>query len=251
MNESARFVRSFTDFGNAVLHTAPGDRDFFRGEPHDYTKLIPKIGRLTTKRQPAETGKLRLDLRYEVDVVGEIKILQRFKRAALPLTSIMPRNDWEWLALAQHHGLPTRILDWTSNPLIALYFGVGTKYDETALSDERKVPRRVRRCFPLSAFDRNEPDRHGEGSPIRRQSRSLCRSSCEPAHPLLFTIQADIHTSLFDQWKGNKRRLVRYEIPFEAREDLRQELRIYGINHAHVFPDLDGLSRQLQEELND
>jgi len=54
----------------------------------------------------------------------ELPLIRRFKQNALPLITTRPGDEWEWLFLMQHHGLPTRLLDWSESVLVALYFAV-------------------------------------------------------------------------------------------------------------------------------
>jgi hypothetical protein len=77
----------------------------YRGHKSVEYKLIPSIGRKQFLNNTLEKN--------------ELTLLKHFKDSVVPFLKHVPDDEWEWIAIAQHYGLPTRLLDWSYNPLIA------------------------------------------------------------------------------------------------------------------------------------
>jgi hypothetical protein len=87
----------------------------YRGLGDKSFELVPGVGR-----------------NGDYDPLVERALLEIFERRAVEFLNMGDFSSWDTLALAQHHGLPTRLLDWTSNPLVAAYFAV--------VAEPKKIP---------------------------------------------------------------------------------------------------------------
>lgn len=101
-------VSSVPEFVECLGDLNRGRRALYRGQRRDF-QLLPKIARISTTLPVLE---------------AEQAMLNNFKLLSVPYLKERLENDWEWLAIMQHHGLATRLLDWSVIPLAALWFTV-------------------------------------------------------------------------------------------------------------------------------
>ena len=120
----------------------------FRGQDNLKWPLLPKAGREEYFREAtsvwAEKGQTSSDL-------GRFKA---WREDAVAFCDSLPENDFECLAFAQHYGLATRLLDWTTNPLVALFFAVEMQgeVDGAVFLSFALVDHRPREVFNRSSF---------------------------------------------------------------------------------------------------
>ena len=207
----------------------------FRGQQQD-KQLLPKLA--------------RLNLNGEIKSI-EVLMLDEFKRSSLPLIEFEPKDNWDWLALAQHHGLPTRLLDWTYNALVALWFVV----ENSPEKNERGVVW-ILKTEP-SDFRDTEQDTNPLNNKVTKIFRSRVMSRRISAQSGVFTVHRISDEGKVVQFESNatfREKLIKINIPAESFASIRKSLKMMGVNHSTIFPDIDGLCKHLERrfsKLND
>ena len=218
MTEKTLEITSVAEF-HAAVESTWSETPIFRGENRSHYPLRPKYGRHQV-------------INPKNDASREKGMLAEFKRRATPMLEHAPENEWEWLAVAQHHGLATRLLDWTENVLVAAYFATLTNdpIDDCVI-------------YVLNSSDLLGVDMGVDPFAISQNFLYRPRQTARR-----FVAQQGVFVAVHEPLKPFElSSLRRWVVKREIANQLAVVITTYGISHATVFPDLDGLSKDIGE----
>lgn len=247
---------------------------WFRGEDGEYgaTRLRPKLYRPS----PGEALRSIADL---LDIENDL--YEDFQRCGAQLCHTKPDEDWDWYFLMQHHGVPARILDWSDGALVGLHFAVRQSpcgpaparavvfvLDPYRLLDhleslpdyENAKARWKVYCqanpwedLSLDEWDRaylpgDEEDQKVVALPqvplLSDTAQMTRRIAAQRSRFMIFGTEPSWMSDLAGR-PDSPVKILTIEAAVIA--TIRHELRDAGVTESVIFPDLDGLGRELNQ----
>lgn len=231
----------------------------FRGQSRDWP-LLPSLARSLTSLGATSSKFIEI----------EESLVRRFVQAGHlhlpPALALMSRNGAGWWAIMQHYGVPTRLLDWTSSPMVAAYFAVtGSQPTEDGFIyffNPSELRSRYRKMYSGSGFTFEAdqmPGRHElidpEAPPIVtffESTRHLDRSTIQQSvftlcHQPMQDHAGAIESALKDGTHHEGVMYGKIAIPAALKQEILRQLVSANIHGASLFPGLDGIGRQLAE----
>ena len=221
----------------------------FRGLPAADMRLTSSLIRLAGE---ADTARV------------ELALLRNFRKYAHS-EGEQARSVWDWLALGQHRGLPTRLLDWTYSPLVALHFATATPEDMDRdgvvwcvnfVQANRRLPARLKRILQREASETLTTDMLAPFGSLRAfdaLARTPVLVFLEPPavderilnQHALFSLMSSARADMHEWLTGHPDLVRRVVVPAALKWEIRDKLDQANVNERILFPDLDGLSRWL------
>lgn len=237
-----------------VAHTDACEGWAFRGQVSAQWPLVPSLTRRLQQFSPEQ----RL---WPLREQRAMRIFRRKAHVHLADRSAL-EDDLRSLALMQHHGAATRLLDFTKSPFVAAFFALESASEDVAVfalntpalwhaapdfdptlsrsAIDPRVPGNFERYFarnmlPLLWF----------GEPSEMDSRLVAQSG-------LFVVPGVLDKPLddiLDHYGGSDPLLTKYILPLSMRREAMHALYRMNVTYATLFPDLDGLARSVSYEL--
>lgn len=222
-------IESFSKYLEIVGNFTPEKDEIilFRGQSDNYP-LLPSIARKNAKIDTSE---------IEKEMVNEL-----IRRTQLKMSK-PPINSWEWLVYAQHFGMKTRLLDWTSNPLTALWFACTNEHklnlnsyvylfvaDTSFLVDtkEKETPFDIVKTRILK--------------PALNNDRIIAQAGWFTVHKYSNKVKQFVPLEKNSEL-GDK--LIKLVVPAGLKKSVLKSLSVFGINSQTLFPDISGVCSHL------
>ena len=214
------------------------NRHLFRGQADSSWPVLPSLAR---KVNALKLGAWNFDSWETIESV----LLQEFQRLSSPWLTLTPRNRLEWLVVVQHHGIPTMLLDRTTNPLKGLFFAVedfsfdnadGVVFAFQHYAGWHNAIDRITTIEDLMCF-----------FPTHINPRLVNQEACFVAFALPDKLKPFEPLTVFDEKRNDHNGwLDQVIIPRKAKASLRGELAKLGITHQSLFPGLDGIATTIR-----
>jgi FRG domain len=210
------------------------DKTVYRGLPNHEFKLVPSIGRYPYLCDDA-------GFVWSTFAAGYLEKFTNELAAFGHREELLKEERW---AIAQHHGMITPLLDWTRNPLVALYFAVShvlQKQDDDKNNSVIWALKDFEEYYPRGESKTPDSKRAVVIFPRHLSPRFIAQKGCFTLHDWPPGRERFIPL----EEKDSASALIKYVIPAKSKKGLRMHLNKIGVNEATLFPDLGGVCKHL------
>ncbi len=234
IEKTSEYLEVVENLTSSIYKSNEDDLLLFRGQNVD-EPLLPKIAR--------EYELIRYygnPFRYDLFTYEKL-MLEDFKRRSRPYLTKEPLSDWDWLTIAQHHGMQSRFLDWTENPLVGLFFALepNPKSNISVVWILRIGRREI--VTPTSENSPFKVTRTRIFMPNIVSNRLVSQAGWFTVH--VYNKRTDKFIPL-DKNKSYKSKLIKVIIE-GSKVDMNKHLDLCGVNSSTMFTDLDGLCKHI------